>query len=301
MLDGFINLLKPPGLTSHDMVGFVRRLLGIKRVGHTGTLDPLASGVLVMAVGRATRLIQYLEETKTYRGEITFGLTTTTLDAGGDIISCLPTQFLSQDLEKMLPKFTGTISQVPPMVSALKWRGQRLYDLARKGIEVDRKPRNVSIYKLQLLSFTLGPNRPRALIECTCSGGTYIRSLAADIGAALGSGAYLSFLLRSQNGSFNVSSSLTPDEFEKLFETSCTSSWLCPPQDALLHLSAIILDQKDTILFKHGNTIVLGENTALATQVKTVRVHNQDGAFLGIGILNPMGKENQLKPEVVFD
>jgi tRNA pseudouridine55 synthase len=210
MVNGFINLLKPPGPTSHDMVAFVRRLLGVKRVGHTGTLDPMAVGVLVVAVGRATRLISYLEDTKTYRGEITFGKTTSTLDAGGDIKSVCPASFQRQELDDVLPQFTGPILQTPPMVSAVKWRGQRLYDLARQGLEVERKPRPVVIHQLTVLSFIPDSSYPRALIECTCSAGTYIRSLAADIGDALGVGAYLSFLLRAQSGAFTITNSLTP-------------------------------------------------------------------------------------------
>lgn len=302
MFDGFINLLKPPGPTSHDMVAFVRKLLGIKRIGHAGTLDPLASGVLVLAVGRATRLIQYLEKTKTYRGEITFGIATDTFDADGKIVTCSPTRFERKDLENVLLKFTGPISQVPPMTSALKWRGQRLYNLARKGIEIDRKPRHVLIQELELLSLDADTNFPRALIECSCSGGTYIRSLAADIGTALDCGAYLSFLLRTKDGPFTISASITPEELKKYIEKGLTSRWLCLPQEALPNLPDITLGQKDADLFSNGNQVKLQQGLTMETLATTVRVHNYNKVFLGIGQLKPASTGNYyLKPEVVFN
>lgn len=302
MLDGFVSLLKPPGPTSHDMVAYVRRLSGIKRAGHTGTLDPLAAGVLVIAIGRATRLIQYLDTTKTYLGEITFGLATDTLDAGGNITANEPAQFVRQDLETVLLEFTGAISQVPPMVSAVKWRGHRLYDLARKGVEVDRPARPVLIHKLKLLSFNPERTYPRSLIKCTCSAGTYVRTLAADIGTALNCSSYLSFLLRTQSGPFTISTSLTPDEFETYLRQALPSRWLCPPQEALSNLSAVALGQEDVNLFKHGNPVMLEQSMTLQSKVMSVRVCDRDGIFLGVGQLCAGGlTKYRLQPKVVFN
>lgn len=301
MVDGFVNILKPSGPTSHDMVAYVRRLLGIRRVGHAGTLDPLACGVLVIAVGRATRLISYLERTRIYRGEITFGLTTSTLDSGGEIVAKSPTGLQRQELEELLLNFTGPIYQVPPMVSALKWQGQRLYNLARKGIEIDRKPRRVLIKKLELLSFTPDECHPQALIECISTEGTYVRSLAADIGEALGCGAYLSFLLRTQSGPFSVSSSLTPNEFEIALKHDQISRWLCPPQDALHNLPTVILDEKDSNSFVHGNQILLHQDILSCNKTIAVRVLNRSGVFLGVGNIDLSDLNRLLKPKVVFN
>ncbi|NLG86926.1 MAG: tRNA pseudouridine(55) synthase TruB [Firmicutes bacterium] len=299
MVNGFINLLKPPGPTSHDMVAFVRRLLGIKKVGHAGTLDPLAAGVLVIAVGKATRLISYLEGTKTYRGEITFGKTTSTLDAGGEIQSVSPVSLELRQLKDVMPQFTGSFMQVPPMVSAIKWRGQRLYNLARQGLEIERKPRPVNIHELKLLSFEPDTVHPRALFECTCSAGTYMRSLAADIGKALSCGAYLSFLLRTQSGPFTIDTSITPSELEEAIVNGCLDKYLLPPEKGVTYLTAINLSPEDELLFSHGNFVIL-KSTKWAKNT-AVRVHNHNGAFLGIGQLNISGTEIRLNPDVVFN
>ena len=299
MVNGFINLLKPPGPTSHDMVAFVRRLLGIKRVGHAGTLDPLAAGILVIAVGKATRLISYLEGTKTYRGEITFGKTTSTLDAGGQIQSVSPVSLQRRQLEDVLPQFTGPLMQVPPMVSAIKWRGQRLYSLARQGLEVERKPRPVVIHQLKLLSFAPDTAHPRALVECTCSAGTYIRSLAADMGNVLGCGAYLSFLLRTQSGPFAIETSITPSEMETAVVDGSFSKCLLPPEKAVAYLAAIVLLPEDALLFTHGSSVIVKSITW--TKDTTVRVHSHDdGTFLGIGHLVRCDTAFRLNPDVVF-
>ena len=279
MTDGFINLLKPPGPSSHDLVTYVRRKTGLKRVGHTGTLDPLAAGVLVIAIGRATRLIPYLETTKTYIGEITFGIATDTLDAGGCITATRPAKFSRGDLEAVLKSFKGMIPWVPPMVSALKWRGRRLYDLAREGIEVDRPARTILIQRLELVSFCSNQSHPRALIKCVCSAGTYMRSLAADIGTALGCSSYLSFLLRAQNGPFAISTSLTLEEFEKQLKDSPPSHWLIQPLDALTNLPVVGLDDQKTTSFLHGRPIPLRASQSLPDGATPVCLNNKYNTF----------------------
>lgn len=300
MIDGFISILKPPGMTSHGVVSLVRRLLAVKRVGHAGTLDPGASGVLVVALGRATRLVQYLDDTKTYRGEITFGISTDSLDADGVIVSESPCGVSRADLEQVLPQFTGEISQVPPMVSAVHYQGERLYKLAQAGIEVMRQPRRVHIARLKVLTFTPHPRHPRALLECTCSAGTYVRALAADIGAALGCGAYLSFLLRTASGPFHLASSLTLEELEAAVRAGDDQTWLCPPAEGLRHLLRVRLTGSDSERFLHGQPVMVPHTLAEQAAGKRCVLFAPDATFLGVGCLRVQGREWLAQPEVVF-
>ena len=225
-MDGFLNVAKPAGWTSHDVVAKIRRLLRTKRAGHAGTLDPDATGVLVVAVGQATRLLPHLNlEPKVYRAVCGFGLATTTEDASGEITEQADASALTEDaLLAALPAFLGEISQVPPMVSALHHNGQRLYDLARKGIVVEREPRTVSIHGLELLGFAPG-ERASAELRVTCGGGTYIRTLCKDLGAALGLPAHMASLVREAVGNFALESAVTLEDVTELA--------LLPMQDAL--------------------------------------------------------------------
>lgn len=212
-MDGILNLLKPPGMTSHDVVSVVRRALGIKKVGHTGTLDPGVAGVLPICVGKATRLAEYIAgEDKAYRAEITFGVTTDTQDSFGTVTGEKEASHLTRgDIAYNLTRFNGEIMQIPPMVSAVKVDGKRLYELAREGVEVERKARPVTIHKLQLLDFRPGP-RPTAFVDVVCSKGTYIRTLAYDIGEALKVGAHMSYLVRTRSGPFKLEEAATLEE-----------------------------------------------------------------------------------------
>jgi tRNA pseudouridine55 synthase len=212
-MDGILNLLKPPGMTSHDVVSVVRRVLGIKKVGHTGTLDPGVAGVLPICVGRATRLAEFIAgEDKAYRAEITFGVTTDTQDSFGQVTGDADASHLGKgDVAYAITKFQGEIMQVPPMVSAVKVDGKRLYELAREGVEVERAARPVTIHKLQLLDFRPGTH-PVAFVDVVCSKGTYIRTLAADLGQALGVGAHMSYLVRTRSGPFTLPEASTLEE-----------------------------------------------------------------------------------------
>jgi tRNA pseudouridine55 synthase len=212
-MDGVLNLLKPAGMTSHDVVDSLRRVTGQRRVGHTGTLDPGAAGVLVLVVGRATRIAEFLTlSDKAYRVEVTFGRATDSGDAFGTQTSERDASALAAAaLQAVLPRFTGTIRQVPPLTSAIKVEGRRLYQFARRGEHVEVAPREVTIHRLVLLRFTPGP-APRALLDVECSKGTYVRALARDIGDVLEVGAFASFMLRTRVGRFGVSESLTLEE-----------------------------------------------------------------------------------------
>lgn len=212
-MDGVLNLLKPPGMTSHDVVSVVRRALGVKKVGHTGTLDPGVAGVLPICVGKATRLAEYIAgEDKAYRAEITFGVTTDTQDSFGEVLSEQDASHLTRgDIAYCLARFHGPVMQVPPMVSAVKVGGKRLYELARQGVTVEREARQVTFHRLQLLDFRPGP-RPVAFVDVVCSKGTYIRTLAHDLGAMLKVGAHLSYLVRTRSGPFRLEQASTLEE-----------------------------------------------------------------------------------------
>lgn len=246
-MDGILNLLKPPGMTSHDVVSVVRRALGIKKVGHTGTLDPGVAGVLPICVGKATRLAEYITgEDKAYRAEITFGVTTDTQDSFGHVTGEKDASHLTRgDIAYNLTRFHGEIMQIPPMVSAVKVDGKRLYELAREGVEVERKARPVTIHRLQLLDFRPGP-RPVAFIDVVCSKGTYIRTLAADLGEALQVGAHMSHLVRTRSGSFLL------EEAATLEELIAGKASMLSPAAALGAMARVTLPAAMADRLKHG-------------------------------------------------
>jgi tRNA pseudouridine55 synthase len=214
-LDGVLVCDKPAGMTSHDVVARVRRLAGQRRVGHGGTLDPPATGVLLIALGRATRLLPFLPmEPKRYLATVAFGAETDTLDATGTVTATVPVDGVDRDaLQRALDRFIGPQEQVPPMVSAIKQGGERLYVKARRGETVERAARLVTVHALELRDFQPG-EAPRATVEVTCSGGTYVRVLAADLGRALGSLAHLVSLRRTAVGAFTEAEAHTLDELE---------------------------------------------------------------------------------------
>lgn len=236
MLNGFFVIDKQVGVTSHDIVAMVRRAIGMKKVGHTGTLDPFATGVLPVAVGDGTKAIQFLDESeKEYRAVLRLGIATDTQDLTGQVTAEREwSQLRAEDLERLLPRFTGTLSQLPPMFSALKRDGVPLYKLARKGIEVEREPREVVIHSLSFDWIKL----PEACFTVRCSRGTYVRTLAYDIGEALGCGAHLLELRRTRSGLFREAEALG---IAQLAESKDQPSLLFPLDRALSHLKALNL------------------------------------------------------------
>jgi len=212
-VDRVLVVKKPAGMTSHDVVDRVRRTSGIRRVGHTGTLDPSATGVLVLLVGRATRLAQFFfEDEKDYRGEMILGTATDTQDAEGKVVSTATvTGITAADVERAFAGFVGAIEQVPPMVSAIKHEGTPLYVLARRGVTVPRQPRQVHVRRLELVAY----REPAAEFEVTCSKGTYVRTLAHDVGVALGCGAHLGRLSRERVGRFRIGDAAGLDEVSR--------------------------------------------------------------------------------------
>jgi tRNA pseudouridine55 synthase len=212
VIAGFLIIDKPGGRTSHDVVAAVRRISGVKRVGHAGTLDPMATGVVVVAVGRCTRLIRFVQDTdKEYLATARFGEMTDTLDADGQILEREPMSFTTKELVEVSRRFVGTIMQVPPMVSALKVGGRRLYEIAREGGEVEREARQVQIHELEIIEVG-PPPYPDVSFRVVCGKGTYIRSLADDMAAALGGRAHLTALRRTRVGGSSLDAAITLDE-----------------------------------------------------------------------------------------
>lgn len=244
-LFGFLNIYKPVGMTSHDVVAALRRVTKIKQIGHTGTLDPFAEGVLPICVGKATRLIEYLQDDKEYLATVQFGASTNTFDLDGEKTSVSGKKVTKSEVEEGLKAFSGEISQLPPIFSAIKVKGKKLYEYARKGEEVEIHPRKVVIENIELKEFDEENQQAQILIKC--SKGTYIRSIANDLGQNLGCGGYLVKLIRTQAGSFRVEDSFQLDtvEVEKNFVN---------PLD-VLNLPKIAVKDKDLTRIKNGMPI----------------------------------------------
>lgn len=228
VLFGFLNVYKPEGITSHDVVAKLRRVTKIKQIGHTGTLDPFASGVLPVCIGKATRLIEFLNDDKEYIATVQFGKNTDTYDREGEITARFDKKVTRGEVETALCGFTGEISQMPPIYSAIKVNGKKLYDYAREGKNVEIKPRNVKIYKIELLDFD--ENNQIAKILVNCSKGTYIRSIAFDLGAKLNCGGYLANLVRTKAGMFGIENSV---KLEDLSSYEIVGQNLVNPQDVI--------------------------------------------------------------------
>ena len=251
MLNGVINVYKEKGYTSHDVVAIVRKTLNIKKVGHTGTLDPDAEGVLPVCIGQATKLADYImAERKSYTAEITFGAETTTQDASGDIIKEYEYTFDENRLRKVIDTFKGEQTQVPPMYSAIKINGKKLYEIAREGKEIERKARKITVYDIRIAEIN-PPNK--AIIEIDCSKGTYIRSLCSDIGNKLGWGAFMSSLTRTASGKFKLNEAVKLDELKNAAERGEAEKFIIPPDDVLSGYKRVTVSEKaDKYLYNGG-------------------------------------------------
>jgi len=250
VVDGFLVIDKPAGISSHDVVNRVRRILGTRKVGHTGTLDPFATGVLPIAVGEGTKAIQFLDEgEKAYEAVIRLGLVTDTLDITGTVLQEHDSGGLGQEqLLSAMAALTGEISQVPPMYSAIKQGGQPLYKLARKGIEVERQSRQVIIHSFELLEFS----SPLATVRAHCSRGTYVRTLADDLGKLLGCGACLTALRRTLSGPFRLADAMTLEQLASYAEEGVAQHHVVHVPTALSHLAQIQLTESELQKLKNG-------------------------------------------------
>jgi tRNA pseudouridine55 synthase len=313
MTDGILNLDKPQGPTSHDIIDRVRGLTGIRRVGHAGTLDPMATGVLLVCIGKATRVSEYLMAgQKVYRARVRLGVTTDTYDAEGQVVASISVDSINvsrAEVETALVRFRGTIEQVPPMYSALKYQGKPLHKLARQGVEVKREPRQVEISRLALTEW----EPPECTLEMTCSPGTYVRALAHDLGQALGCGAHLIGLARLASGRFRLEDAVTLDTFAQVAAKGRWIDLLHPVDAALAHFPALHLDAEAARRLCLGQAIVAppaptahspraclerSRRVAGGTEEGLARAYGPDGAFLALAIYDPAA--DAWRPHKVF-
>ncbi|MBN1922358.1 MAG: tRNA pseudouridine(55) synthase TruB [Anaerolineae bacterium] len=287
---GLLNINKPSGMTSHDVVNAVRRITGLRQVGHTGTLDPLATGVLIVLVGAATRLARYLSGAdKTYTAVVRLGETTSTYDAEGEILLRRPVTVGRAEIEAALGAYRGPLLQTPPMVSALKVGGKPLYKLARQGQEIERQPRLVTIHALTLDAWAL----PEFTLSVTCSAGTYIRSLAHDLGEQLGCGAHLVALTRTATGRFDLGESVTLEQLRALAEAGRLAEALLPPDVAVMALPGVTLTPAMESAVRYGQSIELPDAPVAAE----VRAHDVDGHL--VAMLMPL-EDGRWRPTLVL-
>jgi tRNA pseudouridine55 synthase len=287
MIEGLLVIDKPGGMTSHDVVNHIRRVTGVRRVGHAGTLDPLATGVLLVCVGRATRLVEYLVgQPKTYVTTIRLGQTTSTYDADGEVMEERPALHITPDLiSQSLTSFRGTIQQKPPLYSAIKKDGQPLYKLARRGQTTDVPLREVTIYELSLLTVNL----PEITLQITCSSGTYVRSMAHDLGEALGCGGHVAMLRRTAVGSF------TSQEAVPLITLNSENviHKLLPMETAVAHLPYLNLNAEETKNLQHGRPVARQSHHPEAA---LVQAFGEDGRFIGV----IAARHNSWQPHKIF-
>ncbi len=290
MPKGILNVNKEKGISSARVVSLVRRALDIKKVGHTGTLDLEASGVLPIVVGKATRVSDYMmTKDKVYETDLILGAKTTTLDAAGEITQKSCKVIGKDEFLEVINTFIGEIEQIPPMYSALKVNGKKLYDLAREGIEIERKRRRVNIYDIDLLDFDF----PRAKIRVTCSKGTYIRTLVDDIGEKLGTFAYVDNLVRARVGEFNIKDAIKSEDILEISREDLLKK-LYPIDTALKNFEKIVLDKSYLEKLINGQVVEVGKNYG-----KIIRVYCED-EFLGLGNSYRENNKNFLKMEKVF-
>ncbi len=294
-MQGFINLNKQTDFTSHDCVAKLRGLLRLKRIGHGGTLDPAATGVLPIAVGKATRLLQYLQPDKAYKATIRLGVVTATDDLEGEIISQAPVSNISlEQVTATLKQFTGKLSQIPPKYSAIQVQGKRLYDLARRGEIIEVPAREVEVYKLEVLEWR-SSDYPEIDLAITCSAGTYIRAIARDLGTALATGGTLSSLIRTQSAGFSLSNSLTFDEIVAQLQQG-TFSPIEPPA-ALQHLPSVKLSSPIAQKWCQGQKVISDEILLNSP----MQVYRENGDFLGIGHQEQLENVQRLIPDLVYE
>ena len=298
IVHGILNLSKPAGPTSMDMVRKIKRLTGVRKTGHGGTLDPIASGVLPICLGQATRLMSYLvDSTKVYEARLKLGVATDTFDSTGTVTGTADASGVTREaFEAAMEDFRGSLLQVPPMYSALKKDGERLYELARAGVDVEREPRPVEVMRLELTDWA----PPEATIVVECGRGLYVRSLAHDMGQALGCGAHLTGLVRLRAGPFSVEDAITPEQLE---EAATAERWqdLLSPLDAVVqHLPAAVVSPALASAVRQGRRVALGMwGGAGAQREGPCRLYSTDGRLVALAhYKRDMGA---WQPTLVFD
>lgn len=281
--EGVLAVWKPAGWTSHDVVAKARRILGVKRIGHTGTLDPAVTGVLPICIGRATRMVEYLQELpKTYEATIRFGIATDTEDLTGEVLETRDAGELTEAaIRETILSFVGDIMQVPPMVSALKIDGKRLYELAREGVTIERPARPVTIHEIRIGEIKTGVPQPEASFSVRCSKGTYIRTLCVDIGRKLGVPAAMAVLKRTESAGLAPDDSLTLEEIARLRESGELGNRLVPA-DSLVPFPRATGGSAAASNARQGKPIPFELLAPVPDQAGLWRLYRDDGAFLGL-------------------
>jgi tRNA pseudouridine55 synthase len=295
---GILNVDKPLGYSSHEVVVVVRKLLSQDRVGHAGTLDPLATGVLLLCLGKATRVSQFLMDSrKTYRATVRLGVSTTTHDREGEITAQSSVEVGREEVQAALGQFVGRIDQVPPAYSAIKVGGKRLYELARRGVAVRLPPRPVDVYALRLVDWT----PPDIALEVECGAGTYVRALARDLGEALGCGAHLTALRRTRSGQFTVEQAVNLEMLQAAAAADDIARHLHPLDAALAHLPAVYLDAETAYRLALGQSVpdpTCGEEVIAPSAPRQARAYAPGGQFVALVSRDPT--VSSLRPRKVF-
>lgn len=275
-MDGIVNVNKPLGITSHDVVYRLRKILNMKKIGHTGTLDPDAEGVLPMCVGRGTKLAEELTaKEKQYLTELTLGIVTDTQDISGEVLKTLPVTASEEEIKSAIMSFVGDIEQIPPMYSAIKVNGRKLYELAREGKTIEMPPRPVTIYSIEIENIDIKENKVSLLIDC--SKGTYIRTLCHDIGEKLGCGGVMSALKRTKSGRFCIEDAYTLTQIEEMAQKE-DFSFLTPVDEVLSSYDKVVLADKNAARMCNGIQIRL----AGIAEGTTFRAYDEQGKFLAL-------------------
>lgn len=284
-MDGIINVNKPMGMTSHDVVNRLRRILNMKKIGHTGTLDPDATGVLPMCIGKGTKLSDMLMSSeKQYRAELTLGISTDTQDSSGEVLSRREVTADELKIREVISMFIGEIEQIPPMYSAIKVEGKKLYELARDGVEVEREPRHVTIYNIEIKNIDMENHRIDMVVDC--SKGTYIRTLCNDIGEALGCGGHMSALMRTRSGRFFIEDAISLEELE-VRAASDDFGFITPLEDALAEYKKVILAERNAWRVRNGIRI----RVAGLEEGSMYRLFDECGCFLALAKQSSDGVE----------
>lgn len=296
-MNGILNIIKPPGMTSFDVVAYIRGLAGTKKTGHTGTLDPLAAGVLTVCLGNATGAIEFLvDKDKLYRAELTLGITTDTQDSSGAVLTEKAVDSSDEQIEAAINSFTGSYAQLPPMYSALKVNGRKLYELAREGVSVDRALREVEIYSIGVIKIYRNEH-VKVLFDIHCSKGTYIRTLCADIGERLGCGGHMSFLLRKRAGAFTLEEAATLEEIRALAAEGSLQSAMTDAEAAFGGLEAVNLNAEKEKKFINGVRFDIGNFTGRNC---LVRIYGAEERFLALGEIYSSEGRSFLKSRKFF-
>jgi len=299
-INGLLNVLKPPGMTSFDVIAYLRGILKVKKIGHAGTLDPGAAGVLIICAGNATKAIEFvMNMDKIYRAELTLGISTDTQDSLGKVERSQQVNVSVDEIAEVIKSFIGEIEQVPPMYSAVRVDGRRLYDIAREGGVIEREPRKVVIRSINIVSI----NQNKILFDVCCSKGTYIRTLCSDIGDCLGCGGHMSFLIRKRTGIFDIDCSNTLEDILEAVENDRIHHMLIPVDEIFKECTCICLDKKNENNFKNGSFINIEDfdfNHVDYVAGSLLRVYDSNMKFVALGEIVKKDGKHLIKPKKMF-